>query len=765
MAAGQWGPVDVLVLVLYFAGLAAVGLWASRRAQAAQSAHGASHDDYFLAERSVPYWAVAASLFASNIGAEHFVGLAGTAAYSGIAVGWYEWGAMPNLLLLGFFFLPVYMRARVTTMPDWVERRYGPFCRTFLVAVSLLLYIFTKISATLFAGDLIIAEISDVNRVGATIVLIVATALYTVTGGMAAVIYTEALQTCILIAGGLSLLAVGMFRVGGLPGLHDRIQHDPMYFHIFRPASDATFPWTGFVFGYYCVSLWYWATDQVIVQRALAAKNVEHGQAGCIGGGFLKLLPGFIMVLPGMVGRALMQERGVVTPFSDKREFDRTFPWMVMNVMPENTRGVIVAAMLSALMSSLASVFNSSATIFTMNVYARARGGGAGEAELVWTGRATVVVMAVLSILWLPLIPLFGEQLFLYIQKPPAFVAPPILAIFVWGFLFRWVTSEAAAWGLTLGVAVGMARFVLEIVDGALGGTAGGALHAFVSFNFLHFASVSFVASSCLILGISWLRPEDRAWGEEDLKMLWRRGLYEELMREEDSAWERLAKPGEEEPELPTSQASKVLNYRQAQAWTEVELSAVGDLDDDDGVDGAAEGQPSRGGNKRESEEEGGRDGRAVAQGASIDRLEDGLDAEQDARAGEPTAQAQETGVKLNGTKKRAGEERESLLVAGTMRSEVTTDAGESLQGGHEEGQTGGRGHSEGEVDMDGPNGGEDAQYRDAKISFTHASLHHKGECCTAGLMFGSFEKRKKVINLAAGGVLIAFVVVLICFR
>eukprot|EP00897_Mesotaenium_endlicherianum_P008847 jgi/Mesen1/7991/ME000425S07187 len=747
MAAGQWGPLDVLVLVLYFLGLAAVGLWASRRAQKAQKDHGASHDDYFLAERSVPYWAVAASLFASNIGAEHFVGLAGTAAYSGVAVAWYEWGAMPCLLALGFFFLPVYMRAQVTTMPDWVERRYGPFCRTFIVVVSLLLYVFTKISATLFAGDLIIQEISNINKLAATLVLIVGTALYTVTGGMAAVIYTEALQTAILVVGGLSLLGVGMFHVGGLPGLRERITHDPAYFHLFRSSSDETFPWTGYVFGYYFVSLWYWATDQVIVQRALAAKSIEHGQAGCVGGGLLKLLPGFIMVVPGMAARALMQERGVVAVDSDKQEFDKAFPWLVMNVMPKNTRGLIIAAMMSALMSSLASVFNSSATIFTMNVYARLRP-RAPEAELVWTGRATVVAVAVLSILWLPLIPLFGEQLFLYIQKPPAFVAPPIFAIFLWGLLCRWVTNAGACWGLSIGVGVGMARFLLEIVDTVLGEHEG-PLHSFVSFNFLHFAAVNFVFSSAIILGVSLAFPEDRQWGEEDQKVMWKRGLYEELMREEDQgAWTQLqgnaqAASGEEKEGIGFEHSVErrggtgaPASYQQASAWTELELSAFSDDSDDE--EGAGGGQ---GGEGREAGPGRGRKGKGKAGRSEAETLLAGGEIRSDefigALAPLDVMSLSGGGARvLDGKTMGPGDEARSLIGGVQEAHGAHVDTGSTVQ----------------DVEMQ---------------SHAHSTLHAGlgGACCKIGSLTGTPQRRKMIINAVGVLVAVCWLSVITAFR
>ncbi|GBG60497.1 hypothetical protein CBR_g5671 [Chara braunii] len=533
--------VDWLTIALYFIGVGIIGTTVSRREHGKQgSSGGGSATSYFLAERNVPFWAVAASLLASNIGAQHFVGLAGTAAYSGIAVGWYEWGAMPCVLALGYFFLPVYMSAGINTMPDWVGRRYNSYCKTFIVVLSLFLYIFTKISAALFAGQLIISELIDVNKFAATVALIVATALYTVTGGLAAVVYTETLQTVILLLGGCMMLAVGLQKVGGFGGLKSEINHNRNYFHLLRPASDPTFPWTGFIFGYYFVALWYWTTDQVIVQRALAARNIQHGRGGCVAGCYLKLLPGFIMVVPGMIARALMQRKGVVTKDSHQQVFDRAYPWLVVNVAPKHTKGLLIAATVAALMSSLASIFNSCATIFTMNIY-KPFFPRASSKELVWTGRVVVVLTAVVSMLWLPLIPVFGEQLFLYTQKPPSYVAPPIFAVFLWGLLIPWVNGTGAQWGLTIGVSLGVIRFFFEVVHGWVG--ASRFLAALNSLNFLHFAACNMAVTTAIILLVSWRTSKGghplmaeagdgttATQGDSIRCVMWHKGLYEKLV-------------------------------------------------------------------------------------------------------------------------------------------------------------------------------------------------------------------------------------------
>ena len=527
------GPVDVFTLVCYFALLAIIGLVVARRTakEGPQSGEG-----YFLAERSVRWWAVGASLFASNIGAEHFVGLSGLAAFSGLAVGFYEWGAVVCLLVLGYYFLPVYFNARIETMPKWLEERYNGFCGTVLVGISLALYVLTKIAATLFAGELILTEISNLNSWVAVLLLIAGTAAYTVTGGLAAVIYTEALQTLILFAGGFVLLGSALHKIGGFQNFGGfKYEDQPHYYEIFRPASDPEFPWTGFLTGYYSTSLWYWCTDQVIVQRVIAAKTVQHGRAGCVAAGFLKLLPGFIMVIPGIIARQLMTEEGLIGKDSPRSEYDRAFTWLVLNCMPTNSRGILIAAMIAALMSSLASVFNSCATIFTFDVYKKYKTQVPTEKELVWVGRITVVVVALMSCAWLPIIPLLGNQLFLWVQKPPSYMAPPILCLFFWGSMLKWVNSKGAMCTLAIGITFGMSRLILEMastLSDRLKPDDIPLLSSFVEMNFLHFSFLNFILSSSILLLVSSAYPE-RASKKDISHLLWKLDLYTTLRKTE----------------------------------------------------------------------------------------------------------------------------------------------------------------------------------------------------------------------------------------
>lgn len=536
---------DVATVAVYFVVLLGVAYLVSDRNQKegtrteedGNGPEGENGDGYFLAHHSVSWWAVAASLFASNIGAEHFVGLAGTAARSGVAVGFYEWGAMICLLLLGYFYLPVYNLAGVSTTPEYLKGRYNDQCKMALVGVSLLLYLFTKVSATLYAGQVLLEQVTEVNKWVAAVLLILGTALYTMMGGLTAVIYTEALQTVVLLGGGFMLFGCSMGRIGGMQGLVDRASIVGGEFtHIFRSTNDPEFPWTGFVFGYYWVALWYWCCDQVIVQRAIAAKSVSHGRLGSVWGGLLKVVPGFIIVVPGMVARVLMQEEGIVDDHTDKQEYDRAFGWMVMNVVPINLRGVLIAGMISALMSSLASVFNSSSTLFTLDVYKRWKP-HCEEKELIWVGRMSVAVLAGFSLLWLPVIPMLGEQLFLYIQKPPAYVAPPILAVYTWGMITNYVNETGAAVALWAGIALGALRFFFEILQEVAlkPNTYVPFLTAFVDIHFLHFAAINFAFSTALLFAWSWIPGEEERSETHD-NNLFRKDIMELLHEREDCA-------------------------------------------------------------------------------------------------------------------------------------------------------------------------------------------------------------------------------------
>ncbi len=475
---------DVLVLFLYFAVTMVIGLYFARREQT-----GA---DYFLAGRNIGWIAIGCSLFATNISSEHFIGLAGTGASSGLAVGHIEWMAGFSLLLLGWFMAPLYLKAGVYTMPEFLEKRYNHSCGIYLTTISIIAYIMTKISVTLYAGGLLLNLILGWDMLTSACVMVILAGIYTIAGGLKAVIYTEIIQTVMLIAGASLLTLLGLREVGGFSGLRAALPAD--YFHMFKPASDPDFPWTGIFFGAPILAVWYWCTDQVIVQRVLAAHNIQQARRGSILAGFLKILPVFILILPGMIALALFPGT----------KGDEAYPTMVISyLLPSGVRGIVVAGMLAAMMSSLASVFNSSSTMLTMDVYKHYRP-DASDHELVLIGRLTTTFMVVIGILWIPLIRSISSHLFIYLQSLQAYISPPIAAVFLLGIFSARVNGKGAVVTLIVGGMLGALRLVLEILSKknllALGG-----LQWYARMNYLHFAVFLFVISGVMLYVVSYL--------------------------------------------------------------------------------------------------------------------------------------------------------------------------------------------------------------------------------------------------------------------
>lgn len=454
---------------------------------------GSDAEGYFLSGRDMAWWAVGASLFASNIGSEHFIGLAGSGAAEGLPVSAFEWSAALLLLLLGYFFCPLYLRSRVFTTPQWIRMRYGRGLQQLLAVLSLLIYLFTKISVTLFAGGVVLQQVLGWNMWLSSVVLVVATGTYTVAGGLRAVIYTEVLQTTVLLSGGVIVALVGLFTVGGFRGLGRGLPEE--FFHLFRPADHPDYPWTGVLFGIMVNSTWYWCCDQVIVQRALSAKSESQAKTGCITSGYLKLLTPFLMVLPGMISRALFPEEV-------RANTNIAYTLLVTRLLPHGLMGLCIASILAALMSSLASVFNSSSTIFTMDLYVQMRP-SASDRELVMVGRASALVMVVAGILWIPFIGASNDQLFLYIQSVSSYLQPPVTCIFLFGALWKRTTAIGAAASLFLGSAVGLTRLVLVLSCSQETIDSDEFLQVFVGMNYLHFALFLFAICSVIIVVVS----------------------------------------------------------------------------------------------------------------------------------------------------------------------------------------------------------------------------------------------------------------------
>uniref|UniRef100_A0AAR2M0C1 Sodium/myo-inositol cotransporter 2 n=1 Tax=Pygocentrus nattereri TaxID=42514 RepID=A0AAR2M0C1_PYGNA len=460
---------DIVVLVVYFLLILAVGIWVG----------------FFKTSLiAMLCLQVGTSLFASNVGSGHFIGLAGSGAASGIGTTAYEWNGMLMVLLLGWLFLPIYIASGVTTMPEYLQRRFGgKRIQIFIAVLYLFIYIFTKISVDMYAGAVFIQQALGWDIYLAVILLLVITALYTVAGGLAAVIYTDAAQTVIMLVGALTLMGFSMYHLAVFDGYSNAIPsvRDPNTtcgipredaFHLFRDPVTSDLPWPGVLLGMSIPSMWYWCSDQVIVQRSLAAKNLLHAKGGSLLASYLKVLPFFMMVLPGMISRILFpDEVGCADPEVCKEVCgnsvgcsDIAYAKLVMELLPSGLRGLMMAVMLAALMSSLTSIFNSSSTLFTMDLWRHFRR-AASEWELMIVGRVFVLVLVVVSVLWIPLVQSSqGGQLFIYIQSISSYLQPPVSVVFIAGCFWRRTNEKGAFLGLVLGLLVGVLRMILDFI-------------------------------------------------------------------------------------------------------------------------------------------------------------------------------------------------------------------------------------------------------------------------------------------------------------
>ena len=486
--------VDLAVISLYFAIVFAIGFYFARKER--------TSEDYFLASRNVGWFAIGASLFVSNISTEHFIGLAGSGATSGLAVGHFEWLACLILLILGWVFVPFYLRSNVFTMPEFLERRFNRHCATYLASISIIAYIFTKISVHLYAAAVVLERVVGWSPLTAAIILVVATGIYTIAGGLAAVIYTDLVQTLILIAGAVVLTAIGLHEVGGFAGL--RAADPASYFHMIKPMRDPEFPWTGIFFGAPILGIWYWCTDQVIVQRVLSARDEGHAKAATIFAGFLKILPVFILVLPGLIAFALYPRLFRVVG-GHVTNGDIAYPTMIVNLLPVGLVGLMIAALLAALMGAMSSVFNSASTMVTLDFYKRLRP-NATELQLVSFGRFATGIMVVLGVLWVPFIHLLSAQLYIYLQSVQAYISPPIAVCFVFGILWPRLNGQGAITSLLFGFALGAVRFILEVLDKTRHFDSF-LVRRVVDLNFLHYAILMFVLCAAVLVGVSFLYP------------------------------------------------------------------------------------------------------------------------------------------------------------------------------------------------------------------------------------------------------------------
>src|SRR5215203_3132170 len=441
------GTIDWIFVILYLLVIAAVSVWSIRKSKETTS-------DYFLANRNLGWFVIGASILASNVGSEHIVGLAGSAAKSGTVLGHYELHSY-IVLILGWVFVPFYMRSMVYTMPEFLERRFNPQSRRLLSIIQLLSYVITKASVTIFAGALVFNQFLGVDFWTGAIILVLVTGVYTIFGGLHAVMYTEAIQAIVLLAGSAVLLFVGLDKVGGWDGLISAVP--PEKLNMFRPLSDPEFPWLGILFASPIVGIWYWCTDQHIVQRCLAGKNEKEARRGTIFAAYLKLMPFFIFMIPGLIAFSLAQQGKL--QLSDPNQ---AFPTLVRDLLPVGLSGLLAGGLLAALMSSLASVYNACSTLFTMDIYSKMKPHANGK-ELVRVGRITTTVVVVLGMVWIPLMSKISGVLYQYLQSVQSYLAPPIAAVFLLGVFSKRINSKGAYSAMVAGFIIGVLRIILEL--------------------------------------------------------------------------------------------------------------------------------------------------------------------------------------------------------------------------------------------------------------------------------------------------------------
>ena len=497
--------IDWLVILGYFGVLAAV-VFATKRKQE-------SGEDFFLGGRSVGWLAIGASIFAANIGSEHLIGLAGSGAVAGLSQSHWEFHAWV-LVMMSWVFLPFYYKSGVSTMPEFLERRFGSRARWILSLVSLAAYVLTKISVTVYAGALFFEVMMPEVQltVGGTVIssfwigaiaTVALAGVYSSFGGLTAVVYTDLVQSGIILVGTLSVTGFALYHLGnsGVPladgsaaaGLGDgwqvlketiRSTGNVEQFGLWHSLSHKAFPWLGVIVASVTIGIWYWCTDQFIIQRTLSAKNLTNARRGAIWGGFLKLAPVFLFLVPGMLGFALHHNNvtvnggefaipmKVLADGSKVLNGDTVFPSLVQTLLPVGFRGLVVAGMIAALMSSLASLFNSVSTLFTVDVYQKLRP-QTPPRRLVAIGRMTTVAMTVLGIVWVPIMKaIAGGGLYQYIQAVQSFLAPPIVAVFVLGLFWKRMNLRGACWGLGAGFALGMAKLAANAIWGGSDGFA-----------------------------------------------------------------------------------------------------------------------------------------------------------------------------------------------------------------------------------------------------------------------------------------------------
>jgi SSS family solute:Na+ symporter len=500
------GTLDWIVLGLFCLGLIGIIIWVTRKKDETST-------DYFLAGRDATWLAIGSSIFASNIGSEHLVGLAGAGASSGMAMAHWEMHGW-LILILGWFFVPFYSRSGVFTMPEFLEKRYTKGSRSVLSIISLVSYVFTKVAVTVYAGGIVFKQVFGIESLFgidffwiSAVGLVVLTGIYTTLGGMKAILWTSVLQTPILLLGSMAVLVIGLIKLGGWTEMMEICRAVPVnadgdtMTQLIRSANDPEYPWTGVILGSAIIGFWYWCTDQFIVQRVLSGRNQTESRRGAILGAAFKLSPVFIFLIPGMIAYALNVKGMISLPDSDS-----AFSVLVKELLPLGFKGLVVGGILAALMSSLASLFNSSATLFTVDFYQKFKP-AASERELVRVGRIATVVVVILGVLWIPVMKGLGKVLYAYLQDVQSLLAPGIAAVFLLGIASKKTTPKAGFIGLVTGFVLGMTRLAFKVFGSGMNHDSV-FYTVFLKLNWLHYEIVLFFLVIILMIVVSAFTPK-----------------------------------------------------------------------------------------------------------------------------------------------------------------------------------------------------------------------------------------------------------------
>ena len=497
--------IDWVVIIGYFVIIAGVAIWASRGQN--------TSSDFFLGGRNIGWFAIGGSLFASNVGSEHIVGLAGSGANTGLSLAHWELHAWV-LLMLGWVFVPYYYRSKVFTMPEFLEKRFSPTARWILSIISLAAYVLTKVSVTVYAGALVFNVLFPDFHLGGldafwcgALLTIILTGIYSVFGGLRAVLYTDACQAIILLLGSIFILYFGLSKLdGGWSGLRDFTATHASQYALWHPLSDKDFPWLAICIASPIIGIWYWCTDQYIVQRTLAAKNLTIARRGTIWGAALKVMPVMIFLIPGLIGAALHHQGVIQLPIKGTGiDGDRVFPTLVTALLPPGLRGLVIAGLLAALMSSLSSLFNSSAALFTVDIYQKLKK-EASEKELVYVGKIATTVVVVCGLIWIPIMKQVaqgGGGLYDYLQNVQSFLAPAITATFLLGIFWSRINAKGAVWGLTVGFILGMGKLTIQTFFGTGKIENPAFLAAIGNYNAYYACGILFLATAIVLIVVS----------------------------------------------------------------------------------------------------------------------------------------------------------------------------------------------------------------------------------------------------------------------